>query len=41
MTDEYVISQELANNIIEYLTTQPYGEVAELIEQMRKLQKKV
>lgn len=41
MTDDYIISQEMANNLIEYLMTQPYGEVAEFIEQLRKLPKKV
>lgn len=38
---EYVIGQELANDILEYLQTQPYRDVVELIDGMRKLQKKV
>lgn len=41
MADEYIISQELANDILEFLQTCPYREVADLIEDMRKLQKKV
>lgn len=41
MEDEFIIGQELANDILEYLQTCPYRDVAELIEGMRKLPKKV
>jgi hypothetical protein len=41
VADEFIISQELANDILEYLQTQPYRDVAELIDGMRKLPKKV
>lgn len=35
----YYIEQELANDILEYLSEQPYKNVSELIEGMRKLVK--
>jgi len=35
----YYIEQELANDILEYLATQKYKEVADLIEGMRKLER--
>lgn len=41
MADEFIISQENANDVLEYLQTCPYRDVAELIEAMRKLPKKV
>jgi hypothetical protein len=41
MADEYVISAELANDVLEFLQTCPYRDVAELIEGMRKLPAKV
>lgn len=36
---KYAIEQELANDILEYLSEQPYKQVSELIEGMRKLEK--
>lgn len=36
---KYLIEQELANDILEYLSEQPYKNVAELIEGIRKLEK--
>jgi len=41
MTEEYIIGSELANNILDFLQTCPYKDVYELIDGMRKLQKKV
>ncbi len=34
----FLISQELANKILVYLTKQPYQDVADIIQQLQKLQ---
>lgn len=36
---KYTIEQELANDILEYLSEQPYKQVADLIDGLRKLEK--
>jgi hypothetical protein len=41
MADEYIIGQELADDILEYLQKCPYKDVTDLIDGLRKLPKKV
>ena len=41
MSDEYIIGQELADDILEYLQKCPYKDVTDLIDGLRKLPKKV
>jgi hypothetical protein len=39
MDAHYIIPEKLANDILKYLATRPYGEVAEYIDGLRKLTK--
>jgi hypothetical protein len=37
---EYIIKEELANKVLNYLATKPYVEVAQIISELSKLEKK-
>lgn len=41
METEFIIGQELADDILDYLQKCPYKDVSELIDGLRKLPKKV